>query len=151
MGRAVQRAALLPFVGVHKPADESRNLRFSFTVELLPLFAEMFSRFCLNRARQSDDENLGRHFCSGADHHRIRDLFGCRVDERRGLSHSCPGPCDGGCRPCAQTRLGAKVAGEGLVHFPFALSGGDGKGPVPRGVKGCASQLLIMTDIRAAT
>ena len=43
MGRAVQRAALLPFVGVHKPADESRNLRFSFTVELLPLFAEMFS------------------------------------------------------------------------------------------------------------
>jgi hypothetical protein len=38
-----------------------------------------------------------------------------------------------------------------LVHFPFALSGGGGKGPVPKGVKACASQLSIMTDIRAAT
>jgi hypothetical protein len=57
-------------------------LRLFFTVELLPLFAEMFGRFCLNRARQSHDENLGRPFYFGADHHRIRDLFGCRVDER---------------------------------------------------------------------
>jgi hypothetical protein len=51
MGRAVKRTALLPVVGVHKPADESPNSAFSFTVELLPLFAEMFGRFCLNRAR----------------------------------------------------------------------------------------------------
>ena len=138
MGRAVKRAALLPFVGV----CISLQTRFSFTVELLPLFAEMFGRFCLNRARQSDHENRGRHFRLGADDHRIRDLFGCSVDERRGLSHSCPGACDGGCRTCAQTRLGAKVAGEGLVHFPFALSGGGGKGPVPKGVKACASQTV---------
>ena len=90
-------------------------LRFFFTVELLPLFAEMFGRFCLNCPGQSDDENRGRHFRPGAGHHRIRDLFGCRVDERRGLSHCSPGPCDGGRRPCAQTRLGAKVACEGLA------------------------------------
>ncbi len=48
----------------------------------LLLFAQMSRRFGRNRARQSDDEDLGRHFCYGADHHRIRDLFGCRVDER---------------------------------------------------------------------
>ena len=71
MGRAVKRAALLPFVGVHKPADESRNSAALFTVELLPLFAEMLGRFCLNRARQSDHENLGRHFRLGADYDRI--------------------------------------------------------------------------------
>ena len=71
MGRAVKRAALLPFVGVHMPADESSNSAFSFTVELLPLFAEMFGRFCLNRARQSDHENRGRHFRLGADYDRI--------------------------------------------------------------------------------
>jgi len=34
-----------------------------------------------------------------------RAQFGCRVDERRGLSHCSPGPCDGGRRPCALTRL----------------------------------------------
>jgi len=101
--------------GVHKPPNESVVLRFFFTVELLPLFAEMFGRFCLNCPGQSDDENRGRHFRPGAGHHRIRDLFGCRVDERRGLSHCSPGPCDGGRRPCAQTRLGAKVACEGLA------------------------------------
>jgi hypothetical protein len=37
-----------------------------------------------------------------------------------------------------------------IQEGPFALSG-DGKGPVPKGVKVCFSQLSIMTDIRAPT
>jgi hypothetical protein len=79
-------------------------LRFFFTVELLPLFAEMFGRFRLNRARQSDHENRGRHFRLGADYDRIRDLFGCSV-YALGILSPRARSCDGGRRPCAQTRL----------------------------------------------
>ena len=86
-----------------------------FTVELLPLFAEIFYRFCLNRARRSKPhENSGRHFCLGADHHRIRDLFGCSVDAL-GILSPRTRSCVNGCRQCAQTRLGTKVAREGLA------------------------------------
>ena len=46
MGRAVKRAALLPFVGVHKPAHESPNSAVLFSRWSLPLFAEMLGRFC---------------------------------------------------------------------------------------------------------
>ncbi len=48
---------------------------------------------------------LAVHFRPSADHHRLRDLFGCSVDERRSLSHCCPGPRDGGHRPWPQARL----------------------------------------------
>ena len=94
-------------------------------MELLPLFAEMLGRFCLNRARQSDHENLGRHFRLGADYDRIRDLFGCSV-YALGILSPRARSCDNGCRPCAQTRLGAKVTREGspmvTTHSAIAKS-----------------------------
>jgi hypothetical protein len=68
--RAVKRAALLPFVGVQKPVVES------------PPFCRNVSPIWPQSRATIYDEDLGRHFCSGADHHRIRDLFGCRVDDR---------------------------------------------------------------------
>jgi hypothetical protein len=52
----------------------------------LPLFAAMFDRSSLNRARLRDHKNLGRHLPIGADRHRRRDLFGRRADERKGTS-----------------------------------------------------------------
>src|ERR1700730_2622530 len=51
-----------------------------------PLFAAMFDRSSLNRARLCDHENLGRHLRFGADRHRRRNLFGPRADERNGTS-----------------------------------------------------------------
>jgi hypothetical protein len=73
----------------------------------IPAFAEMLGRFCLNRARQSDDENRRRHFRLGADYQRIRDLFGCSVDALGILSPRARSRHNG-CRTCAQTRLGPK-------------------------------------------
>jgi hypothetical protein len=52
----------------------------------LPLWATMFDRSSLNRARIRDHENLGRHLRIGADRHRRWDLFGRRADERKGTS-----------------------------------------------------------------
>jgi hypothetical protein len=52
----------------------------------LPLFAAIFDRSSLNRARQRDHENLGRHVRISADRHRRRDLFGRRANERKGTS-----------------------------------------------------------------
>src|ERR1700681_1851212 len=52
-----------------------------------PLFAAMFDRSSLNRARLCDHENLGRHLRFGADRDRRRDLFGPRDDERKGTSY----------------------------------------------------------------
>jgi hypothetical protein len=67
----------------------------------------------LNRARQSHHENRGR-FRLGADYDRIRNLFGCSVDAL-GILSPCARSRDNGCRPCAQTGIGAKVAREGLA------------------------------------
>jgi hypothetical protein len=44
-------------------------------------------------------ENRGGHFRLGADHYRIRDLFGCCVDALGILSPRARS-CDNGCRPC---------------------------------------------------
>jgi hypothetical protein len=60
-----------------------------------------------------DHENRVRCFCVGANRHRFRGLFRCRFDERGGLSHRFPGPCDRGHHPRAQTRLGALGASSG--------------------------------------
>ena len=68
-----------------------------------------------------DHENLGRHFRPSADHHRLRDLFGCCVDERQGPSHCCAGSCNGRHRPWAQTRLGARLH-TGELKIAAALS-----------------------------
>jgi hypothetical protein len=75
----------------------------------IPLFAEMLGRFCLNRARQSDHENRGRHFRLGADYDRIRDLFGFSVDALGILSPRARSRHNG-CRTCDQTRVGTKAA-----------------------------------------
>ena len=73
-----------------------------------------------------DHDNLGRHFHPSADHHRLRDLFGCCVDERRGLSHCRAGSCDGRHRPWAQTRLGARLH-TGELKIAAALSDAERK------------------------
>src|ERR1700738_732034 len=50
------------------------------------LFAAMFDRSSLNRARLCDHENLSCHLRFGADRHRRRNLYGPRADERNGTS-----------------------------------------------------------------
>src|ERR1700738_4589475 len=78
----------------HRPACASLAARASGVPGVMAgpsetkplLFAAMFARSSLNRARLCDHENLGRHLCIGADRHRRRNLFGPRADERKGTS-----------------------------------------------------------------
>jgi hypothetical protein len=52
-------------------------------------------------------ENHYRRFYMGVGHHRFRDLFGSRADERRGPSCRARS-CNTRYRPWAQTRLGSR-------------------------------------------
>jgi hypothetical protein len=83
-----------------------RNKWRRYSEMKLPFFAGLFDRFGAFGLDRRDHENRCCHFCIGVDHHRFRDLFGSRVDER--VSAYSPGPCDTGHRPWAQTRLGSR-------------------------------------------
>jgi hypothetical protein len=62
-----------------------------------------------------DHENHARHPAVSADRHHFRDLFGRLVNERRILSHPCPGRRGSGCRPWAQARLSWFSRGRGTA------------------------------------
>jgi hypothetical protein len=67
----------------------------------------MFGRFCLNRTRQSDHENRGRHFRLGADYDRI-EIYSDAVLVRSEFSRPAPDPATTAVAHAALTVSGVK-------------------------------------------